>query len=557
MICGILFPMEEQAYKDRIQALEDELALALSRVEHWKNLYLAANQKRFGRSTENAQQLDLGLFDEAEALSLADAAENTEGQLTGQKVRTYVRRVSRSRMLTLDPSTPVTDIVHEGFAPVCGCGATMVPCGEFVRDTLAVVPSSKVIVRHHYPQYRCPSCLPDSGEGGKVVPSEDPSVLAGTVCDPSLLSTIVTDKMEYGLPLYRQERKSLEDGTGISRQAMSTWMMAAGDALGPLAQALERSLHSYPMWNMDETGLRVLQTPGQKESGSARNCFMVVRATTALDGSHGPVVFSFSERRTDDVIAGFLDGYRGVVQTDDLSGYRNAAKARGGDDTFVHLMCMVHARRKAADILKTNRQAKLAGELVALYGAFFHHEGELCDQQKGPHALSGERYLARRREILGADLDALKEWLERHEAAALKGSALATAIGYPLRSWDALTRFLDYGFATSSNQIAENAIRPFAVARKNFLFCVTPEGARTSALYYSLVESCRAMGVNAHAYLTYLFSHAAGCRSDDDWDSLVPGKADLREVDDYYRKLRSAVPDPQRREPYVLRGKKY
>jgi len=547
--------MDEQQYKDRIQALEDELALERARAEHWKSLYLAANQKRFGKSIENSHQLGLDLFDEAEAEVLCDAIENTEGQLTEQKVRSYTRRASHNRMLTLEASTPVVDIHHDAQAPKCSCESTMVRCGEFVRDTLSVIPASKVIVRHHYPRFECANCLPEPGQSAKVVVCNDDSVLAGTVCDPSLLATIVTDKMQFGLPLYRQEQKLLQEQRGLSRQAMSGWMMLAGGALENLGRALGRALHSYPLWNMDETGVRILSAPGQKESDSNRNCFMIVRAATDRDGSRGPVVFTFSEQRTDAVIADLLKDYRKVVQSDGLSGYRNAAA--GGKESFTHLGCMVHARRKAAEILKTNKRAKLAGELVVLYGAFFHHEGELADAQKGPDALPEQQYLAKRREVLGADLADLKAWLEQHSKTVLKGTDLATAINYPLSRWDELTRFLDYSYASSSNQLAENCIRPFAVARKNFLFCITPQGAKVSALYYSLVESCKAMGINPHAYLTYVFANAGSCRTDEDWDALVPGRADLSEVDDYYAMLRSAVPDPDRTQPYVLRGKKH
>ncbi len=551
-------PSAEQQYKNRIQALEDELAFEKASAEHWKQLYLSSRQQRFGKSSECAQQLGLGLFDEAELENLCDALENTEGPPTEQKVKSYTRRASRSRMLTLDPSTPVVDIHHQAQAPVCGCETTMRQCGEFVRDTLSVIPASEVIVRHHYPKFECANCLPEPGQSAKVVVCNDNSVLAGTVCDPSLLATIVTDKMQFGLPLYRQEQKLLQEQRGLSRQAMSGWMMLAGGALENLGKALDRAMYSYALWNVDETGLRVLDVPGQKESDSNRNCFMIVRAATDRDGSRGPVVFSFSEQRTDEVIADFLKDYAKTVQSDGLSGYHNAAVARGGgQESFTHLGCMVHARRKAAEILKTNKRAKLAGELVGLYGTFFHHEGELADAQKGPQALPEQQYLAKRREILEPDLAAIKQWLLDHSKTALKGTELARAINYPLKRWRELTAFLDYSYATSSNQLAENAIRPFAVARRNFLFCITPQGAKVSALYYSLVESCKAMGINPHSYLTHVFDNAGGCRTDEDWDALVPGRADLGNVDDYFTRLRSAMPDPNRTQPYILRGKKY
>ena len=104
--------------------------------------------------------------------------------------------------------------------------------------------------------------------------------------------------------------------------------------------------------------------------------------------------------------------------------------------------------------------------------------------------------------------------------------------------------------------LAENSIRPFALDRKNFLFCITPQGAEVSALYFSLVESCKAMGIDPHAYLTYVFANAGACKTNEDWDAMIPGSADLSGMPDYYATLRSAKPDPNRMEPYILRGKK-
>lgn len=542
-----------QVLKDRNRALEDELASEKANAERWKELYFSFRQQRFGKSAECAQQLGANLFDEAELENLTDAVSHSDGEVTEQQVHTYTRRASRNRVLTAAADTPVVDIRHDGDAPICACGAAMRECGEFVRDTLSIVPATRVVVRHHYPQYACCACLGEPGEQRTVTVSPDASVLGGTVCDPALLATIVTDKMQFGLPLYRQEQKLLAPEGALSRQAMSNWMMLAGTALEPLSRALERSLRLYPLWHVDETGLRVLNVPGDTGSDAARNCFMIVRAAVDRDGSRGPVLFTFSERRTNERISAVLQGYRHVVQSDGLSGYAHAHR----EGSFTHLGCMVHARRKAADILKTNRKARLAGELVKLYGTFFHHESELLAERRGPHPLADDQYLAKRKKVLQPDLDAIREWLERHRPTVLKGSALERAIIYPLQRWDQLTRFLEYPYATSSNQLAENSIRPFALDRKNFLFCITPQGAQVSALYFSLVESCKALDIDPHAYLTYLFAHAGACKTDEDWDALIPGRADLSGMDAYYALLRSAKPDPDRKKPYILRGKKF
>jgi len=234
-------PMDEQDYRgririleDRTRVLEDELALEKARAEHWKRLYLEAGQRRFGKSSEAAGQLGLNLFDEAELESLADAQEHTEAPLDEQKVRSYVRRASRNRSLTVGADTPVVDIEHGGTAPECSCGATMEKSGEFVRETIAVIPAAMVVVRHHHPRYSCPACLGEPAERRSVTVGEDASVLVGTVCDPTLLATVVVDKMRYGLPLYRQEQRMAQLGMDVSRQAMSGWMMLAGSALEPL-----------------------------------------------------------------------------------------------------------------------------------------------------------------------------------------------------------------------------------------------------------------------------------------------------------------------------------
>ena len=186
-----------------------------------------------------------------------------------------------------------------------------------------------------------PQLPPEPGEAKIVTANDEGTLLGGTICDPTLLATIVTDKMQFGLPLYRQEQKLVAEQRGISRQAMSGWMMLVGRALQPLGRAMERSLLSHPLWNADETGLRVLKVPDEKESDAARNCSMLVRAATDRDGSRGPVLFNFSILRTNETMADFLKDYHHVLQSDGLSGYEHAEKM----GNFTHLGCMVHSRK--------------------------------------------------------------------------------------------------------------------------------------------------------------------------------------------------------------------
>ncbi|MDD4220670.1 MAG: IS66 family transposase, partial [Sphaerochaetaceae bacterium] len=444
---------------------------------------------------------------------------------------------------------------HDGIEDaVCGrCDSSLKKVGEFTQDAVTFVPATYMIVRHHYPQYRCSNCEPETKDEEGLITAPATSLLNGTICDPSLLAQIVTDKMHYGLPLYRQEKKlQLGGGQFISRQAQSSWMMYVARNLEGLSLALERALHKCHLWNMDETGVQILNIPGKKKTNSKRNAFMIVRAGTHSDGSSGPVVFTYSDNRVDETIATLIGEYEHVIQSDGLSGYENAAK----DKIFTHLGCLVHARRPVAELakLKSNKDP-LVKELLDLYGTIFHHEGEITDLFRAG-AMSEEEFLTRRRKVVGKDFDDLKVWLDTYDGSVLPGSPLQTAINYPLNRWEALTKYLDFPFATNSNNRAENCIRPFAVGRKAFLFCITPQGAKASAFYYSLVETCKAMKVDPQKYLTYLFSNAASCKTESDWDAILPNRVDLSSIDDYYDTLRNAAPNPDRKDPYILRGKK-
>jgi transposase len=544
----------EKALQQKENLLKHTVSEKDAEIDRWKQLYLASNQKIYGKSSETAEQLQLNLLDEAELENLNDVIEHTEGEITEQKVKTYTRRVSQNRTLTLPANTPVVDIYHDGIEdPTCNrCESSLQQVGEFTQDTVTFNPPTYTIVRHHYPQYRCTNCEPETKDEEGLITSPSTSLLSGTICDSSLLAQIVTDKMHYGLPLYRQEKKlQLDGGQFISRQAQSSWMMYVARNLEGLSLALERALHNCQIWNMDETGVKILNLPGKEKTNSKRNAFMIVRVGTHRDGSSGPVVFTYSDNRVDETIASLIGDYEHVLQSDGLSGYENAAKEKN----FTHLGCLVHTRRPIAELVKQKSKDPLVKELLSLYGKIFHHEGEITDLFRAG-SISEEEFLKRRKEVVGKDFDDLKAWLDTYNGKVLPGSPLQTAINYPLDRWEALSKFLDFSFATSGNQLAENSIRPFAVGRKNFLFCITPQGAKTSALYYSLVETCKRMKVDPQKYFTYLFSNAASCTTDNDWDAMLPHKVNLSSIDDYYDTLRKATADPDRKDPYILRGKK-
>lgn len=561
--------MKTEERKPTYEELWKEVEMLRKANSDWEHDYSALLRKynevlasRFRKSSEIIDKSQLSLFDEAE-LDACDGAFNDDEEKDNapakdedgvkEKTRKYIRRKIRNAALTLPANTPVKEIHVKSIAPDCSvCGAKEVKTGERVYEYVAKH-TSYTIVRKIVDVYSCPNC---EGDGNKTTADEG-NMLKGTVCDPYMLASIIDSKMGNGLPLYRIAENFRRDGINISRHLISSWVMHAGSALlKNYEPVLEQEVMGCALVNADETPVKVLSLvdeDGNKKAPNSRsNAYMLVRAGTNKDLSPGPVVFSFTDNRRNDTIHGYFKDYRGLLQTDGLYGYENAAEL---NPDLSHLGCLVHARRKAVEAAG-DRKTGEAANLVGLYGQIFHEEGILNDAYRDG-TMTEEDFLEKRKEKLLPLFENLKKHMEELLRLNLNGK-LRKACEYYIDRYDTLIRFLNHSYATSSNQKAENAIRPFVIGRKGWLFCITEEGVKVSALYYSIVETCKALGINAVEYLTHLFMNAASIEDGDieGWRDILPGHCDLADAREYIASLASAAPDADRTEPYVLRGKK-
>lgn len=568
--------MKDEKRKPSYEELEKRIAVLESHVKLLENAnadlekenrfitskYNELLASRFRKSSEAADKDQLLLFNESE-LAACDGAFNDEEEKDNtpvsdekdvfDRVRKYIRRKNRNASLALPENTPVKEIHVKGIAPLCSvCGTQEVKTGERVYEYITRH-TSYTIVRRIVDVYSCPSC---EGDGNNTAADEE-NMLKGSICDPYLLATIINGKMGNALPLYRMEKEFKRDGINISRHLISSWIMNTGNRLlenyGPV---LEDEVMRCALVNADETPLKVLDLKdgkGNKKAPNSRsNAYMLVRCGTNKDYSPGPVVFNFTDNRRNATLYGYFKDFKGLLQTDGLDGYENVDKL---NPDLTHLGCLVHARRRAVDAAGDRKDTE-AAKLVRLYAEIFNKEGKLTDAYKNG-VLTEEEFLAKRK----AELLDLFEKLKRHMEELLTlhlTERLRKACEYFVTRYDSLVRFLDYSYATSSNQKAENAVRPFVVGRKNWLFTITPQGAEVSALYYSIVETCKALGINTVEYLTHLFMNAGAIKDGDveGWRDILPGHCDITDAKDYITSLSAAVPDENRTEPYVLRGKK-
>lgn len=586
----------------QIKELESRIEDDAIEIARWKDLYFSEKDRRYGRKSESdsiPNGMQLSLFDEIENTVESDTKEsdsNFDKKDDDQKkttVKAFSRNKGKRASLTLPSNAPVIDIYHEVEKTNCeNCNAELTEIGEFVEDKVTFVPARYVVVRHHRKQQRCLNCLPLEGTNPIVTADMDNNLLTGTICEPSLLAHIIVHKMQFGLPLYRLEQKLIfPDKQKLSRQLMSAWSITTYNKLKGLEAAFERNLNKATMWNIDETTLlnihsdkkskvqlqnerdiikiqedgKKLKLPDEtitsmvkeryeqysKDNHNAMNCFMIVRSATNKDGSRGLVTFNYAEHRTNEYLGSFIGNYNGVLQSDGLAGYSNAAK----DKSFIHLGCLIHSRRSAKNVLRASSNNKLAKELVALYNAIFKKEKELReDYRDGKY--TEEEYLTVRKNELNPRFETLHSWLLEKENSLILSPIMKKAINYPLKRWESLKRFMDYSFATSSNNEAERRVSSFVLGRKAFLFSNSVMGANSSAFYYSIVESCKALNVDPFLYITHVLLNAGSAKTDEDWNNLLPSKVNLSETQNYLRKIHSAVPNPERTDSYILRGKK-
>ena len=303
-----------------------------------------------------------------------------------------------------------------------------------------------------------------------------------------LLTQVIVSKYEDHLPLYRQEKIYRErHGVNLSRQTLCGWVAAAADWLAPIYREMKVALVAQDYLQADETPIRYLDpdVKGKSQSGWL----------WTYSQPQGDVVFDWNVSRSREGPRAFLQSFRGQLQTDGYGVYESLARERGED--LILIGCWAHARRGFHEALGEGRAAAwLVGQIGRLYAV----EKQLRELHAGPQLRAAVRAWQSR-----PILQRLRRALEVVRRRVLPKSLLGQAIDYTLGRWEALTRYVDDGRLEIDNNICENAIRPTAIGKKNFLFIGHPEAGQRSAVIYSVLGSCRRHGLNPAEYLQDVF----------------------------------------------------
>lgn len=463
----------------------------------------------FGRKSEKQKfpekdQLQLCLFDEPELPEPEKAATIT--------VPAHTRKKSGRKPLPKD--LPRIDVIHDidESEKICACGCEMTRFDEEVSEKLDIIPAKMQVIRHIRPKYACKNCegLEDDGPTVKIGPLPVQFIPKG-IATPGLVSHILVCKFEDALPFYRQEKIFARLGVDIPRSSMCGWSIKAAEHCEPVLNLLHHKILSGPLVNIDETPVQVLQEPGR--SNTSKSYMWVFRG--------GPpdkpvLIYQYHPTRSGQVPKEFLKDYQGYIQTDAYSGY----DALGRRSDIYHAGCWAHARRKFMEVVKAGSGKGKKGHAETA----LEYIGKLYAIEKSARKdeLETEQIVALRQEKSKPILEEFKALLNTLSGKTPPKGLLGKAVNYTLKNWPLLVRYLEQGYITPDNNAAENAIRPFVVGRKNWLFSGSPNGASASACLYSLIESAKACGLKPYDYLRYLFDNIPFAKIEADYEKLLP-----------------------------------
>ena len=342
------------------------------------------------------------------------------------------------------------------------------------------------------PKYASPDSMA-SGDVGIITAPMPDHPIEKCKADIGLLTHIIVSKFADHLPLYRQDGIFEREGLIIPRASQTSWVNQTYVAIQPLEEVLKRAVLESNMIFTDDS-IIPLQVKGNGKMKKAR-LWVYVR------GGPGPplTVFDFSTDRSKKRPLDFLDGYTGYVHADAYGGYDELFRKEG----VIEVACWAHARRKFDEA--TSSRPVEATEIMARIALLYKIESECAEM-----ALEERRDVRqlRSRPIL----DKIFERLEELKAVTLPSEPLRKAVDYALNQRLALYRYLEDGWLKPDNNTAENAIRPLALGRKNWLFAGSERGAQATALFLGLIQSCKACGVNPYLYfddmLRRIMSHS-------------------------------------------------
>ncbi len=518
--------MNEAALLKEVIELKEHIArqdVIIAKLEEENKLL---KHLHFGTKSEKITSEDkktASLFNEAE-----DTAFSQNDKKEIEKVTETVEVKSHSRKTVkknnagrkpLDESIPREvveyDIPEED--KVCACGCKKKCMGEDITERLKTYPVQVAVLQERKKKYVCPGCegLESEDEKGVQTAEGPKHLIPGSIADESLIAWSISEKFEYSLPFYRQAIRLGQIGAPIPRATLSNITIKAAEACEPIYELLKENIRNGPLINADETRVQVLKEPGRRNQTDSWMWVFL-----GGEEKNKAVVFQYETGRSHEVPYQFLQNYKGMLQTDDYEAYHTALKnlKKYNNISILHFLCWAHSRRYFHRYWE-NSKDKDAKRILDLIKDLFKLE-DLREHY------SKKGFLKQRKNRADQIFKQLRKLLETIYPQTPPGLAFGKAIAYTLDNWEQLISYVDYYELTPSNNVAERAIRPFVIGRKNWLFSGSPAGAKASAILYSIVETAKLHGLSPFKTLYFIFRKLPYCDTKEDYAALLPFNID-------------------------------
>lgn len=499
----------QQSARRTIEAQQHQLEQLIRRVYGAKSEKFNPNQMLFDELLLDA---DRGTEQPASAenqtgAAAVDAAEDHDEE---EPPRRKPKRKSPGRLpipAHLERVVVEVDVPEEDR--IClETGEPMIVVGYEESEKLEYSPGRLFVNLYRRPKYASPDRIRGNTTGIVIAPMPDNNPIQKCKADVGLIAHAIVSKFADHLPFYRQDTIFEREDVHIARSTLDGWALQTADAIGLLGEALKQAVLEGDVIFTDDSPVALLE-PGRGKTRTAR-IWVYVKG-----GTDPPLVaydFTIDRRKCRPI--DYLAGYKGYAHADAYGGYDELFRTEG----IIEVGCWTHTRRKFDEAL--NSRPAEASEILARIRRLYAIEKPLREMS------FDQRHAARQTEM-PALLDRIFERIGELRAATVPSEPLRTAVTYALNQRDALCRFLEDGRLELDNNTAENAIRPLAIGRKNWLFAGSERGGRAAALYLGLIQSCKNCGVNPWSYfndvLRRIMTHPASRMREllpDQWQPL-------------------------------------
>lgn len=481
-------------------SVQDQLDKSNHNIELLIEQMKIANQKRFGRSSEKLSneliEGQLNLFNEAEAMTATtytpevDIDDVVKSQPVSKPKRHKGQRDENLEGLPVEVITHELD--DEKLDSIFKTKPKRLP--DEVYKRLKHIPAKYVVEEHHVAVY----AGTDNEGNERIVKADRPaSLFRNSIATPSIVSAILNGKYVNALPLYRIEQEFNRNDIKLHRQVMASWTIkVAENYLSLLYDYLHREIYNYHVLQADETPVEV--TKDGRPAGS--KSYMWVYRTGKMYTENPIVLYEYQKTRNTSHPREFLKDYQGVVVTDGYQVYHTLDKEY---ETLTIAGCWSHSRRRFANVVKSLGKDKakdtLANDALKQIGAIYKLEESFKE-------LTSEERLKQRQLIVKPLVEAFFAWVKEHQNDVPAKSETGKGLSYCISQEKYLKVFLEDGEVPMDNNAAEQAIRGFCIGKQNWHLIDTIDGAKASAIIYSIAETAKANNLKPYDYFEHLLT---------------------------------------------------